>query len=1027
MTYINKKTRTFMERGDWKPERRRSEARLKTYPSSEDIRNWCDEVEDRRQHILELVVKGYNKCRGSLIPLEALLDILMANKMKDLNSCQKYVDQLLAFIDSLDLSPEDLARLSNLKQKMDQKGSPIKVKGKECPAKARHDREKQSVDDIVRDAMYPNSYQVKTKGPARTVMKIKGIKPGFKVQPVVTYPPDGVATKAQTTVTGAYPVSGKYAPTASGQQQSAEDEQDGSPSSPPVTSQGSRAGSPSKKGATGKKGKMPSQDGGAQLDDEAPAPVTTTPRGAGTPRGANVPQTTSMPETLGVPKSTSVARSPAVSYATNTAQPVSKTTSIPQGGPPTPASPPGDSSQPQSGRSAPTARSMPQGGISAPADSFVPHGSLEEQISQLQDELAARDALCNEQQASIEKLKEERGNLQNKIESCLAELESLKNMNNVDNPVLPSSCQEEIEALEQEMKIMRSGNLPPEQEAEIIKKEVDVLKRYCMKLKEIESENEKLKSGMKSGGSAGPAPKGDSAEMESLMKERDELAKKVEQLENELKQLRGGKSDDKQSDDVYKDRTDMLDKALAERDELRKKLDDIEKAQGDIIELKKKADKADELERQLKSQSKSDRSSTIELKKTKSKCMCLEQELRNCRMEKDAMSKRIEYMKSEIDSMKLKAKECEMLKLERDRLQIKLNELSHVQVHNENLMLKCKCLEAAAGERDLYKQKYEQMVNMECTCETARMQLEDARLVARERDALVKQVGDLESCIRDQEEEIRCCMCEIETLKKNKDATQIRMKEALTTMRAEVEKKDQLIAASEEKLTTLQQQLKSSIQGVSCETLCYKTRIEELERELCHAKCQIKILQDKVKNKDMSISGAKNINRNEQDQMAMMARELEAARAENRKLQEIANKMVSLTGDEHVQKMLKQSECAVKRVVEELSKQYQEWDTMKHRNQKSKLGGTRCCCSPGFTEGTDFSDSESDMLIKGDLEDIQREKEKLEKLVRQIQTDRNADTSTKEIAKLKLTNAKLQEQLQKEIKARKEMQEKMKY
>lgn len=53
-----------MDRGDWlRPERRRSESRLKTYPSSTDVRNWCDDVEDRRQHILELVVKGIDKVR----------------------------------------------------------------------------------------------------------------------------------------------------------------------------------------------------------------------------------------------------------------------------------------------------------------------------------------------------------------------------------------------------------------------------------------------------------------------------------------------------------------------------------------------------------------------------------------------------------------------------------------------------------------------------------------------------------------------------------------------------------------------------------------------------------------------------------------------------------------------------------------------------------------------------------------------------------------------------------------------------
>lgn len=63
MTFVNKKARLFLKRSDVKLERRRSEARLKTYPSAIDLRAWCDIVEDRRQHILELITKGKEKVR----------------------------------------------------------------------------------------------------------------------------------------------------------------------------------------------------------------------------------------------------------------------------------------------------------------------------------------------------------------------------------------------------------------------------------------------------------------------------------------------------------------------------------------------------------------------------------------------------------------------------------------------------------------------------------------------------------------------------------------------------------------------------------------------------------------------------------------------------------------------------------------------------------------------------------------------------------------------------------------------------
>lgn len=52
----------------------------------------------------------------------------------------------------------------------------------------------------------------------------------------------------------------------------------------------------------------------------------------------------------------------------------------------------------------------------------------------------------------------------------------------------------ELQKLEQEIAMMRDkGNLTPEQETEIIKKELEVLKRYCDKLSNIQEENDKLK------------------------------------------------------------------------------------------------------------------------------------------------------------------------------------------------------------------------------------------------------------------------------------------------------------------------------------------------------------------------------------------------------------------------------------------------------------------------------------------------------------------------------------------------------
>lgn len=70
----------------------------------------------------------------------------------------------------------------------------------------------------------------------------------------------------------------------------------------------------------------------------------------------------------------------------------------------------------------------------------------------------------------------------------------------------------------------------------------------------------------------------------------------------------------------------------------------------------------------------------LELKKTQSRAGNLEIELSNIKSERDAMKKRIDSMKKELDNQKTKVTEAEMLRLERDRLQIKLNELADIQV-----------------------------------------------------------------------------------------------------------------------------------------------------------------------------------------------------------------------------------------------------------------------------------------------------------------------------------------------------------
>lgn len=60
-SYVNKKQRAFNDANTPDLAPRRSEGRMKTYPSATDARAWSDENEERRQHIVELIRKDISK------------------------------------------------------------------------------------------------------------------------------------------------------------------------------------------------------------------------------------------------------------------------------------------------------------------------------------------------------------------------------------------------------------------------------------------------------------------------------------------------------------------------------------------------------------------------------------------------------------------------------------------------------------------------------------------------------------------------------------------------------------------------------------------------------------------------------------------------------------------------------------------------------------------------------------------------------------------------------------------------------
>lgn len=93
-----------------KTEYLRPEAQMKAYYSARDPRAWCDVVEDRRQHILNLSGRNYNLgCPDSVLPVEKKIGALLAIRQEDVVSLKKKLDYLVKVIDfyeNLDLDEE---------------------------------------------------------------------------------------------------------------------------------------------------------------------------------------------------------------------------------------------------------------------------------------------------------------------------------------------------------------------------------------------------------------------------------------------------------------------------------------------------------------------------------------------------------------------------------------------------------------------------------------------------------------------------------------------------------------------------------------------------------------------------------------------------------------------------------------------------------------------------------------------------------------------------------------------------------
>ncbi|KAG5880205.1 hypothetical protein JTB14_018996 [Gonioctena quinquepunctata] len=390
-TFVNKGTGLFRDRGD-RLVRQRSEARMKTYPSADDLRAWCDHVEYRRQHILELMARDRERCFGTLVPIHALIDIMLADKNSNISKLKKCLMQLWNFVEGCNLDNVDKSKLTELKKHLS--------------------------NTCLKTAAHPDS---SSKAQIESILSAED---GEEFRTMMDLHDEEFPEEA--------------APRGSAVPSLDED-------IPPLRSMGER---PTREPPMGDQPKV--EQSMRTFRDVAKGPIRRTTKIKCSPCGK-------------------------IPFGRITVK----------------------AQQRRAGKGDPNLQQPEHGqvlsdGENTSTDSGKKEdGNLRsaEDIQKLLDQLAARDILCGKQQKSIDNLRKERDGLNQRIQECLHELDGLKQLNDVSDSGVPTSCKEEMDALEEEMQGMRSGNYSPDEEADVIKKEVDVLRKYCLKLKAIEEEN----------------------------------------------------------------------------------------------------------------------------------------------------------------------------------------------------------------------------------------------------------------------------------------------------------------------------------------------------------------------------------------------------------------------------------------------------------------------------------------------------------------------------------------------------------
>ncbi|XP_044268560.1 centromere protein F-like [Tribolium madens] len=962
MSYVNKKIRVFKEAGDIEIHRKRSDGRMKTYTSATDARAWCDSTEDRRQHILDLVRQGDGKglSLGKYIPIEAIIDILLANKNNDIKRLLREIEELKKFIKDHGLHYEEkpIRVIEPVGSTAGEGTSGVggarpgqeatAGRGKSPAGRAGEDRAGVTTgqpgtggisdtegrggvsdstgrggvsDSIGRGGVSDSTGRGGVSGSAGRggvpglsdargrgeIFDTEGREKGA----AETAGTDGKATRYGGQKTELSDLDEYETGTTSGTDRSKRSTspqgQAGSKDAPTGQYQGSRT-TPEDSTTTGGTSTPGFITDSSDYEDRASPRFRPVSKEDEKAAAALLAGKSPEDQLLALKSALADAEnyySDQNGIAHEAIEKLENIKDIVDGGEgklspkrPSPAHSPKKQSfavgkSPDKTfderRTSPSyaAKDLSSGGGKAAGKAYD-----EERSKGLPSAGSpAAEKVYEEQRMSSSYAPAAAGARSYDAERSRAQTDSSVTGEKVgprayddERSKAPSggkptargydgvadSCKGEIEALEREIATMKSMSSP---ESNIIKREVEVLKKYCAQLAAIQQENadlkrerDILKDGLTSG--ADNAIKDKLKKLDDVTQERDRLKARVKQLEQQL----GGYSGLPEEVDQFREKEPALDSLREDVSDLRRRLDKMEGLEDDVRSLRDKA------------------ATTVQPAGDST--------------EKDKLLARIAELEKENDNCKCKMREIEICKVERNCLKMRLEDLMRIQKDYEDLLKKTQGFDALKAECAMYKAKYEELKNMEAECNELRAKCQRVEELENERRLLMKEIENCECCMNNQEDEIKRLACHIDCLTQDLDKRQDEMKVKVLTMRAHLEKKDCLIAKSEQQLADVQDQLRTSIENLSCETTCLRNRIDELE--------------DEVKAKDNVYRTLESKYKELEDTNTSLKQNLENEKNVKLKLEEALRK--AIRSDEHLKQMLKQAKCAIKCITQKLEK-----------------------------------------------------------------------------------------------------------